>query len=180
MRKEIIRYLTTHPLDEDGFPLYEWVPNFQSWAAYLVNMAQDHMLGDQLTLFAGTNLFNVNIQIVSSLGTGASRVFQPMSSIPIATLFLGHFAENYGEHYIALNCLSDEDGDEMPAASVNYVQSGNQNGIDEITEDDGDEIAKNASTQAEEIREMENDNDDHDMSTDSATRCKGEHQTRRR
>ena len=39
LHKEIIRHLTTQPLDEDGFPLYEWVPHFQSWAAYLVNMA---------------------------------------------------------------------------------------------------------------------------------------------
>ena len=139
-----------------------------SWTAYLVNMAQDHAFSDQLTLFAAANLFNVNIQIVSSLSTGASHVFQLTSSIPIATLFLSHFAENHGEHYIALNSLSDEDGDEIPAESVNYVQRGNQNEIDENNEDDGDEIAKNASTQAEEIREMENDNDDHDMSADSA------------
>ena len=93
LRKEIIRYLTTHPLDEDGFPLYERVPHFQSWEAYVVNVAQDHTFGDQLTLFAAANLFNVNIQIVSSLGTGASPVFQPTSSIPIATLFLGPFAD---------------------------------------------------------------------------------------
>ena len=113
-----------------AFPC-EWVPHFQSWADHLVNMAQGHTFGDQLTLFAAANLFNVNIQIVSSHGTGVSHVFQPTSSIAIATLFLGHFAENHGEHYIALNSLSDKDGDEMPAESVNYVQRGNQNEIDE-------------------------------------------------
>ena len=59
------------------------------------DMAQDHTFGDQ---FSADNLFNVNIQIVSSLGTGASHVFQPTSSIPIAALFLGHFAENHGEY----------------------------------------------------------------------------------
>ena len=89
----MIRYLTTHSLDEDGFPLYEGVQLFHSWADY--NMAQDHTFGDQ---FAADNLFNVNIQIVSSLGTGASHVFQPKSSIPIAALFLGHFAENHVQH----------------------------------------------------------------------------------
>ena len=131
-------------------------------------MAQGHTFGDQLTMFAAANLFNVNIQIVSSLGTGVSHVFQPTSSIPIATLFLGHFAENHGEHYIALSSLSDEDGDEIPAESVNYLQRGTQNEIDENNGDDGDKIAKNASTKAEEIRKMENDNGDHDMSADSA------------
>lgn len=132
-------------------------------------MAQDHTFGDQLTLFAAANLFNVNIKIVSSLGPGASRGFQLTSSIPIATLFLGHFAENHGEHNIALNSLSDEDNDEMPAKSVNYVHwRENHNGIDDNEEHNDDEIAENATTQAEEMREMEYDNDDNDMFADSA------------
>ena len=57
----------------------------------------------------------------------------------------------------------------MPAESVNYVQRGNQNEIDEFNEDDGDEIAENATTQAEEIHETVSDNDDHGMSAGSAT-----------
>ena len=83
-------------------------------------------------------------------------------------LLLGHFVENHSEHYIALNSLSDEDGDEMPADSVNYLQRGNHIEIAENSADDEDEIAENATNQAEEIREMENDIDDHDMSADSA------------
>jgi hypothetical protein len=154
LRKKILRYLKTHPLDEDGFPLYEWVPHFQSWPDYLVHMAQDHTFGDQLTLFAAANLFNVNIQIVSSLGAGASHVFQPTSSIPIATLFLGHFAENHGEHYIALNSLSDEDNHEMPAESVNYAQRENHNEIDDNEEHDDDEIAENAIAENSSRRDM--------------------------
>ena len=128
--KEIIRYLTTHPLDEDVFPLYELVPHFQSWAAYLVNMAQDHTFGDQLTLFAAADLFNVNIGIVSSIGTGASHVFQPTSSIPIATLsWVISLKTTVNTISPSTYSLSDEDGDEMPTESVNYVQRGNQNEI---------------------------------------------------
>ena len=56
----------------------------------------------------------------------------------------------------------------MPAESVNYVQRGNHKEIDDNDEDDDDGIAENATTQAEEIREIENVNDDHDMSADSA------------
>ena len=56
----------------------------------------------------------------------------------------------------------------MPAESVNYVQRGNHNEIDDNDENNDDEIAANATKQAEEIREMENDNDDHDMSAESA------------
>ena len=56
----------------------------------------------------------------------------------------------------------------MPAESVNYVKRGNHNEIDDNDEDNDDEIAGNATKQAEEIREMKNDNDDHDMSAESA------------
>ena len=162
LREEIVRYLQTHPLDEDGFPLYEWVPHFDSWPAYLAHMAQDHTYGDQLTLFAAANLYNVNIQIVSSLGAGAGHVFHPSSTIPITTLYLGHFAENHGEHYIALNGLSphDENSHEIPAESaVNQVQERSHNECDD--NDDNNAISK-----VEEIRGEEYDNDD--LPADSA------------
>ena len=82
MREEIVKYLETNPLDEDGFPLYEWVPYFDSWPQYLTHMAQDHTYGDQLTLYAAANLYNVNIYIISSLGAGARHVFHPGVNVP--------------------------------------------------------------------------------------------------
>ena len=65
MREEIVKYLETNPLDEDRFPLYEWVPYFDSWPQYLTHMAQGPTYGDQLTLYAAANLHNVNIHIIS-------------------------------------------------------------------------------------------------------------------
>ena len=54
-------------------------------------MALDHTYGDQLTLYAaGYNLYNINIHIISSLGTGASHVFHPGLNVPATTLFIGH------------------------------------------------------------------------------------------
>ena len=82
MREEIVKYLETNPLDEDGFPLYEWVPYFDSWPQYLTHMTQDHTYGDQLTLYAAANLYNVNIYIISSLGAGARHVFHPGVNVP--------------------------------------------------------------------------------------------------
>ena len=115
MREEIVKYLETHPLDEDGLPLYEWVPHFDSWPKYLTHMAQDHTYGDQLTLYAAAN-----IHIISSLGACASHVFHPGLNVPATTLFIGHFAENHGEHYIALNRLTQEENIivDVPVESV--------------------------------------------------------------
>ena len=53
------------------------VPQFESWQAYINYMAQNHTYRDQLTLFAAANLYNLNIQVVSSLGPGASHTFHP-------------------------------------------------------------------------------------------------------
>ena len=44
--------------------------------------------GDQLTLYAAANLYNVNIHIISPLGAGASHVFHPGLDVPPTTLFL--------------------------------------------------------------------------------------------
>ncbi|KXJ04593.1 hypothetical protein AC249_AIPGENE19261 [Exaiptasia diaphana] len=57
-------------------------------------MSQDQTFGDQQTLFAAANLFNVNIQVVSTLGHGANHLFQPTSSNAITIIYLGHFAEH--------------------------------------------------------------------------------------
>ena len=58
-------------------------------------MAQDNTYGDQLTLCAAANLYNVNIHIVSSLGAGASHVFDPGLNVPATTRFIVHFEENH-------------------------------------------------------------------------------------
>ena len=57
-------------------------------------MARDESYGDQLTLYAAANLYNIDIQIVSSLGAGGQHVFSPSASYSnsTATVYLGHFA----------------------------------------------------------------------------------------
>ena len=166
LRKEIVKYLETHPLDEDGFPLNEWVPHFPSWPAYLVHMAQDHTYGDQLTLFAAANLYNVNIQIVSSLGAGGSHVFHPTSSIPITTLYLGHFAENHGEHYIAIHGPSHENNDMSVDSDLNlHVKERSDDKCHENDNEKDDDLANNVL----ELKEGGGQEDDNDhVSTGSA------------
>ena len=100
--EEIIRHLQVNPFGVDGGPLLEFVPEFDTWEEHVAYMAQDSTFGDQHTVFAAANLFNVNIAIVSSLGPGASHVFTPTNGHPLTTVYLGQFAENHGEHYISL------------------------------------------------------------------------------
>lgn len=104
MREEIVTYLQNHPVDHEGFPLSEQLVDteFASWEEYLQYMKRKSTFGDQLTLFAAANLYNINIQITSTLGAGAQHVFHPSLSVPLASVYLGHFAENHGEHYVSL------------------------------------------------------------------------------
>lgn len=69
-------------------------------------MARSNTFGDQLTLFAAANLFNVNVHVISTLGPGASHTFQPTFSNAMGTVHLGYFAENHGEHYVSLAAWS--------------------------------------------------------------------------
>ena len=112
IRKEIVEYLERNPYDRDGFPLLEHLADneFATWTDYIEYMAQDGTYGDQLTLYAAANLYNVEIRIASSLGEGGQHVFSPSTSNSIATVNLGHFAENEGEHYVSLEqAMTDND-----------------------------------------------------------------------
>ena len=57
---------------------------FACWDDYITRMARDGTHGDQITLYATANLYNMDVQIVSSLGVGGSmysvrqQVFQQL------------------------------------------------------------------------------------------------------
>ena len=68
MREEIVSYLENNAVDDEGFPLLEFLPEFTSWEEYLEYMSRCNTFGDQTTLFAAANLYNVNIQVISTLG----------------------------------------------------------------------------------------------------------------
>ena len=67
---EICQYLEQNPSDTDGFPLelFVGVP----WSQYLASMALNGTYGDQLTLHAASNLYLIQLTIVSSLGADAT------------------------------------------------------------------------------------------------------------
>lgn len=107
-------------------------------------MSQDGAYGDQLTLYAAANLYNIDVQIVSSLGAGGQHVFSPSASIATATVYLGHFAENQGEHFVALEpVMSDHDNGEEVLEDITEEYAsrteGNIDMGDTVNDDDCDE-----------------------------------------
>ena len=75
MRDEVVRYLQENPVDQDGFPLLELVPQFNSFEDYLANMSTGGVFEDQITLYAAAQFYGVNVNIVSSLGTSGAYSF---------------------------------------------------------------------------------------------------------
>ena len=47
----------------------------RSLADYITHMARDGTYGNQITLYAAANLYNIDIQIVSSLRVGGQHAF---------------------------------------------------------------------------------------------------------
>ena len=69
----------------------------RSLAEYITHMARDGTYGDQITLYAAANLYNIDIQIVSALREHGQHAFNPSASVSAATVYLEHFAKNQGE-----------------------------------------------------------------------------------
>lgn len=100
LRKEVVEYLSQNPQAQDGFPLelFVGVP----WSQYLASMSQNGAYGDQITLQAMADLYNVELIVISSLGQDAQTVISPQHAHPFASYTLGHFAEDDGIHYVCL------------------------------------------------------------------------------
>jgi len=135
LRREIVRYLTENPNNQDGFPceLFAGMP----WSQYLASMAQNGTYGDQITLQAVANLFNVEIVIISTLGPNAKTVISPQFSTPFASLTLGHFAEDQGIHYVCLTELNHSYGNSSVGGEDVYEKPTNE----ESNEDEGETIS---------------------------------------
>ncbi|PFX24303.1 hypothetical protein AWC38_SpisGene11098 [Stylophora pistillata] len=89
-RKVIV--LCPGPLDKKSVEL----PSFGAFRAddefacqddYLIHMARYGTYGDQITLCEVANLYNIDIQIVSSLGVRGQHAFSPLASVSAATVY---------------------------------------------------------------------------------------------
>ena len=117
------------------------------WAEYLHSMAMNGTYGDQITLKAAADLYNIEIVVVSTLGPDATAVISPSSSIPTARVQLGHYAENHGEHYICVDgrvLLEEEQQEKKANGEVEEVEDDEQEerAEEEVEDDEQDERAE--------------------------------------
>ena len=144
VREEIVKYLTNNPNDSEGMPLELFAAT--PWAEYLHSVAKNGFYGDQITLQAAADLYNIEITVVSTLGPDAIAMISPFSSIPTARVQLEHYAENHREHYICVEgrVLLEEEEQEKKAEKE----------VEQMEDDAQEERAE------EEVKEMEDNGAD--------------------
>ncbi len=127
MREEIVHYLESNPYVNEGFPLLEHLADneFATWSNYTNRMSQYGVYGDQLTLYTAANVYNIDVQIVSSLG---ATCVQPVSKYCNGYCVPWTFCQNQGEHYVILEHVVRD----QPSCGGEVLEESN---LEDITEE---------------------------------------------
>ena len=92
----------------------------------------DRPYGDEITLRAISNIFNVEKLIFSTLRQGGKVEIVPENTNPFARITLGHFAERQKEYYMTLADLneasseSDFDITDIDDSAVEMIENENE------------------------------------------------------
>ncbi|KAJ8298715.1 hypothetical protein KUTeg_022775, partial [Tegillarca granosa] len=92
-----------------GIHLSNFVDN-NNFMRYLRQMQKDGNYGDHITLQRVSEMYNMQIIVYSTLGPQATRVISPTGRYEpnLPNLYLGHFAEGHGDHYVSLEALDND------------------------------------------------------------------------
>ena len=104
------------------------------WDDYIQQMDLESTYGDERTLRAFANIFNIEIEIVSTLSNDGRVSINPENSNPLGQITLGHFAESQSDHYVCLQREIAED-DETQQQDLNEIADNTvQNNSEEIVQ----------------------------------------------
>lgn len=82
------------------------------FSEYLNRMFSNGTNGDELTLRTASELYKIEITLISTLGPEAQVTITPTDFCPFNRITLGHFAEECGEHYVVLGENETVEGSE--------------------------------------------------------------------
>ena len=126
-------------------------------------MAKNSTYGDQLTLQAMANLYLVEIIV-------GRTVISPQNCEPVARIFLGHFSEDEGIHYVCLvatNRVNQESDEETNSSEGNeniledgeeneHEQNHYENGIeDDVVLSNDEQNVTNTEKHVEQLEELQ-------------------------
>ena len=76
LRSDLVSYLRSNPTTPDGIHYREFI-NHGGWDSYLRRMSMDGEWGDWIALWGLTNMLNITVALVSSLGEAGLRIINP-------------------------------------------------------------------------------------------------------
>ena len=83
-----------------------YLPHFlPNWDSYLHSQGRDGVWGDHLALLGASNLYNIDIYIVSSIPDSEPVVITPGHGISSQDIYLGHISET---HHATLKPATEE------------------------------------------------------------------------
>ena len=107
LRAEIVSYMEGNPNNPNGTPLNFYMDD--PFNKYLNRMSIDGTLGDEVIFTAAAELFNIEFVVTSTLSRAAEATITPQNFALQGRVYLVHFVENHGKHYVALNPVEDPD-----------------------------------------------------------------------
>ena len=99
-KKEVINYQTTNNILTDGYSIERFTRI--RWNQHLNEMGSDGNYGGEITLRAITNIFGIEIFVVSTLGQQGLVDIQPEDLEPLSPLILGDYTEGECFYHIVL------------------------------------------------------------------------------
>ena len=108
LRSDLVSYLRSNPTSPDGIHYGEFI-NHGGWDSYPRRMSMDGEWGDWIALWGLTNMLNITVALVSSLGEAGLKIINPNARDEDtgdfgALALLGHEAE---VHFHSLEPASD-------------------------------------------------------------------------
>lgn len=110
VRQQVVERLSTKPNLGDGSAIGNFVFPITDWNSYLEKMARSGTFGDCITLLMIAQCFNVQIIVLSTLGSAGTRSFLPTNDCydpTVPVILLGHIQEGKGDHYVSLKAESE-------------------------------------------------------------------------
>ena len=157
LRREVVQYFIRQSQCRGGSPLELFAA--MPWAEYLNTMAQNSTYGDHLSLQAMAKLYLVEIIVISSLGPEGRTVISPQNCEPVAQVFLGHFSEDEGIHYVCLvanNRVHQESDEETRKENDNILQNGKENEHEQNDHENGIKNDAVLSNDEQNVKKSEN------------------------
>ena len=101
LRAELVNFMRRTPTYNGGVHIQDLILN-ENWITYLNRLELSTTWADHYEIVGLAVLFNMRVIIFSTSGEDYDRVIDPPETEPMGTIYLGHYAEHGGLHFVSI------------------------------------------------------------------------------